>query len=158
MGGQLGVIRRPGQPQAGADRVIYGSDHPDTTAAACLAHARSMLSKHEFTDDGNVVGVARWGKAWEDASLYDQQAGLHCLVYEPALIGTIQNDLVGIGANWVDPSAAGARDEYNVEVFYRFPLFPGVDTTLSYQSVFDPALNTEFDHAHVFSLRLRSVF
>jgi hypothetical protein len=33
-----------------------------------------------------------------------------------------------------------------------------VDTTLSYQSVFDPAFNTEFDHAHVFSLRLRSVF
>ena len=47
---------------------------------------------------------------------------------------------------------------YNLEVFYRFPIFPGVDTTLSYQSVFDPALNTEFDHAHVFSLRLRTVF
>ena len=49
------------------------------------------------------------------------------------------------------PPPFGSRDEYNLEVFYRFPLFPGVDTTLSYQSVFNPALNTEFDHAHVFS-------
>ena len=66
--------------------------------------------------------------------------------------------MVGLAGNWAAASAVGARDEYNLELFYRFPLFPGVDTTLSYQSVFDPALNTFFDHAHVFSLRLRTVF
>ncbi len=62
------------------------------------------------------------------------------------------------GTNRFVPPVEGSRDEYNVEVFYRFPLFPGVDTTLSYQSVINPALNPNFDHASVFSLRLRSVF
>ncbi len=58
----------------------------------------------------------------------------------------------------MEPSAVGSRDEWNVEAFYRFPLFPGVDTTLSYQSVINPALAPDIDHASVFSLRVRSVF
>jgi hypothetical protein len=33
-----------------------------------------------------------------------------------------------------------------------------VDTTLSYQAVFNPAFTRDFDTAHVFSLRLRTVF
>ncbi len=118
----------------------------------------TVKHEHEFTNDGNVVGVARWGKAWQKSSLYDQQVGLHLLVYDPDLVGTIDNDLIGIAGNWVDASAVGSRDEYNLELFYRFPLFPVVDATLSYQSVFNPALNTAFDHASVFTLRLRSVF
>ena len=118
----------------------------------------TVKHEHEFTDDGNAVGVFRWGKAWDGSSLYEQQVGAHFLLYEPGLVGTIQNDVVGVGVNWADPSAAGSRDETNLELFYRFPLFPGLDTTLSYQSVWDPALNTEFDHAHVFSMRMRSVF
>jgi len=52
----------------------------------------------------------------------------------------------------------GSRDEYNFEAFYRFPLFPLVDATLSYQSVIHPALTTELDHASAFSLRLRTTF
>jgi len=50
------------------------------------------------------------------------------------------------------------RSEYNVEAFYRFPLFPSVDTTLSYQSVFNPALDPDNHHASVFSLRIRTTF
>ena len=71
---------------------------------------------------------------------------------------SVDGDLLGIAFNWAKGSAATARDEYNAEIFYRFPLFPGVDTTLSYQSVWNPAFNTQFDHSHVFSLRLRTVF
>jgi hypothetical protein len=33
-----------------------------------------------------------------------------------------------------------------------------VDTTLSYQSIFDPALTTEIDHASAFSLRVRTTY
>jgi porin len=70
----------------------------------------------------------------------------------------VQNDLVGLGLNWVEPTVVGSRDEYNVEVFYRLPLFPGVDTTFSYQSVIHPALAPDIDHTSVFSLRMRAVF
>lgn len=120
-----------------------------------------MTVKHEmeFTEDGRGVGIFRWGRSWKESSFYKQQAGAHFLYYDPGWIGTIKNDVVGTAFNWVEPNdSAGGRDEYNLEAFYRFPFFPGVDTTLSYQSVFDPAFNTEFDHAHVFSVRLRTTF
>ncbi len=55
-------------------------------------------------------------------------------------------------------TVGGARNEYNAEVFYRFPIFPEVDTTLSYQSVINPALTRDIDHASVFSLRIRAEF
>ena len=161
---EFGYKLFPKTEQAGYSKLTFW--HNDGTKDGAPINASTgkdgwgltVLHEHEFSDDGNVVGVARWGKAFDGSSLYDQQVGLHFLVYDPALIGSIQNDLIGIAGNWADASAAGARNEYNLELFYRFPIFPGVDTTLSYQSVFDPALNTEFDHAHVFSLRLRTVF
>ena len=66
--------------------------------------------------------------------------------------------MIGAALNWAESPADDTRHEYNTEVFYRFPLFPEVDTTLSYQSVINPALTREVDHASVFSLRLRVVF
>ena len=52
----------------------------------------------------------------------------------------------------------GSRPESNVEVIYRFPFFPGIDTTFSYMAVINPALDPNNDFASVFSLRLVSVF
>jgi hypothetical protein len=114
--------------------------------------------EHEFTDDGNLVGIGRYGKSYDDSSVLKQQAGLHFLLYDPPGPKGIQNDVVGIAGNWVQASAEGARDEYDLELFYRFPLFTGLDTTLAYQYANNPALTREIDHAHVVSLRLRAVF
>jgi hypothetical protein len=68
---------------------------------------------------------------------------VHFLLYNLPGPEGLQNDLVGIAGNWAKATADGARDEYNVEVFYRFPLFVGLDTTVSYQSVINPALKTD---------------
>ena len=65
---------------------------------------------------------------------------------------------MGIALNWVDSASEGTREEYNLEIFYRFALLPGVDTRLSYQSVFNPASTREFDHSSAFGLGLRTVF
>lgn len=65
---------------------------------------------------------------------------------------------VGVAFNWARTPISGTRDEYHIEVFYRFPLFPEVDTTFSYQSVWDPAFGVGVDHAHVLSVRLRTTF
>ena len=80
------------------------------------------------------------------------------LVADVHFIGHIRNDVVGVAFNWVQPAVTGNRNEYNVEVFYRFPFFPGVDTSLSYQSVINPVLAPDINHASVFSLRLRTSF
>ena len=64
----------------------------------------------------------------------------------------------GIAFNWGQIPPSEARSEYNVELFYGFPIFPSVDTTLSYQSVVRSALDRDNNHASVFSLRLRTTF
>jgi hypothetical protein len=78
------------------------------------------------------------------------------LHYQPT--GRFKNDVIGTAFNWVDSAYANTRDEYNWETFYRFPLLPEVDTTLSYQAIFDPAFQTNFDFSSAFSLRMTTSF
>jgi porin len=118
----------------------------------------TLKLEQELSDDGQTVGVFRWGKSWDKAAIYDQQAGVHLLFYDPFSTTGLKNDVIGFASNWVDSAAEGTRDEYNLEVFYRFPLFPGLDTRLSYQYVIDPAFTREIDSASVFSLGFRTVF
>ena len=116
------------------------------------------MHQQELSADGRAIGILRYGKSFDDSAVYDQQAGAHFLLYEPRLLTGLKNDVVGTAFNWVKVPGGGSRSEYNAEVFYRFPLFPEVDMTLSYQSVINPALTREVDHASVFSLRIRVVF
>lgn len=124
-----------------------------------------LVVEQELTADGRVVLIGRYGRSYDKAAIYDQQAGVHLLFYRPT--GHFNNDVIGTAFNWVDsafPSAPGvsSRDEYNWETFYRFPLFPDVDATLSYQAIFDPAFGntalTNLDFSSVFSARLTTSF
>jgi hypothetical protein len=114
--------------------------------------------EQELTADGRAIGIARYGKSFNGSALYEQLAGVHFLYYNPHVVGHIRNDVVGLAFNWGLATQAGARSEYNVEIFYRFPIFPLVDTTLSYQAVIHPALDPTNDWASAFSLRLRWTF
>jgi len=116
----------------------------------------SAVIEQELSDDGNIVLVGRYGRSFDGAAIYDQQAGLHLLMYQP--FNTFEDDVIGAAYNWIDSAFDGERDEHNVEVFYRFPLLPDVDATASYQSVFNPANTREFDQASVFSFRLTTSF
>ena len=116
------------------------------------------LHQQELSTDGRAIGILRYGKSYDDSAVFEEQAGLQFLLYEPRFSTRLKNDVVGAGANWVQSPEDGTRDEYNMEIFYRFPMFPSVDTTLSYQSVINPAFTREVDHASVFSLRLRVAF
>jgi hypothetical protein len=64
-------------------------------------------------------------------------------------------DLAGVAYNWVQPTGVN-RDESNVEMFYRFPMLPEMDATVSYQAIINPALDPSNDYGSAFSLRLRS--
>jgi hypothetical protein len=100
----------------------------------------------------------RYGKSHNGSAFYEKQLLAHFLLYDPANVGRLQNDLLGVGVSWAQANIAGARAETNVEIFYRFPIFPQVDMTLSYQSLFNLALDPDNDHASAFSLRLRTTF
>jgi hypothetical protein len=117
------------------------------------------MVKHEqeLTADGRMIGILRYGKSFDNSALYDQLASAHFLLYDPS--GPfLRHDLVGVAFNWAKVPQSSARSEYNVEVFYRFPIFPHVDTTLSYQSVFNPAFDRDNNQASVFSIRMKTSF
>lgn len=161
---ELAVKIAPRTPNAGYSKVDIW--HNDGTKDGKPINASSgregwgFFAKHEqeLTDDGRAIGILRYGRSYNRSAIYSQQAAVHFLLKEPGIISRIDNDLIGVAFNWVKSSTIGARDEYNFETFYRFPVLPDVDMTLSYQSVFDPAFNTEFDQASAFSLRLQTKF
>ncbi|HUT12890.1 MAG TPA: hypothetical protein VMY42_20510 [Thermoguttaceae bacterium] len=118
----------------------------------------AMKIEQELTSDGRAVGIFRYGKSYDDSALYKQQAGLSFVLYDPFDPIRIEHDLVGVAFNWVESVVPGSRDEYNFEAFYRFPIFPVVDATLSYQSIIHPAFTTSIDHSSAFSFRLRTTY
>jgi hypothetical protein len=161
---ELGVQIAPRTEKAGYSKFTLW--HTDGTEDGQPANGQNgpegwgffLKLEQELTADGRAIGIVRYGKSYNDSAFYDQQAGVHFLYYDPHVVGHIRNDVVGVAFNWVQPTVTGNRNEYNVEVFYRFPFFPGVDTSLSYQSVINPVLAPDINHASVFSLRLRTTF
>jgi porin len=161
---ELGVKIAPRTEKAGFTKLTaWHSDgtsdgQPINASTGQDGWGMTVKLEQELTSDGRAVGVLRWGKSWDGAAIYDNQAAVHLLLYDPPGPARLENDLVGTALNWVDSAVKGSREEYNVEVFYRFPLFPGLDTRLSYQYVINPAFTREFDHSSIFSLGFRTVF
>jgi hypothetical protein len=123
-----------------------------------------VFIKHEqeLTCDGRAIAIARWGRSYKDSALYDQQAAASFVLYDPSRSGRFEGmgfnaDLAGVAYNWALATGVD-RDESNVELFYRFPLFPQMDATLSYQAIINPALDPSNDYGSAFSLRLRSTW
>ena len=115
------------------------------------------LHQRELTADGRVIAILRYGQSFNGSAFYEQQAAAHLILKEPGILPNLSNDMLGVAFNWAKVPAIEARNESNVEVFYRFPLTRTLDATLSYQSVINPAFTSELDHASVFSFRLRKV-
>jgi len=161
---QLGVKILPITPKAGYSKfLLWQNDgtkngQPINAMTGQEGWGFAMKLEQELTSDGRAVGIFRYGRSYNDSAIYKQQAGLSIVLNDPADPVRIKNDLLGVALNYTDSVVAGSRDEYNFEAFYRFPLFPVVDATLSYQSVFHPALTTEIDQASVFSFRLRTTY
>ena len=161
-GVELGVKINPLTEKASFSKLLFW--HTDGTKDRQPINANTgesgwgfaMVAEQELTYDGRLVLIGRYGRSFEGAAIYDQQAGLHLVYYDP--FGRFKNDAIGTAFNWVDSTFENTRDEYNWETFYRFPLLPDVDTTLSYQAVFDPAFTTDFDFSSVYSLRMTTSF
>jgi len=117
-----------------------------------------LKHEQELSSDGRAVGVLRYGKSFNKSAVYEQQFGAHFLLYNPTGLTRLQHDLMGAAFNWARANVPGTDGEYNVELFYRFPLLPHLDITFSYQSLIKPALDPENKHASAFGVRLRTTF
>jgi hypothetical protein len=166
---ELQVKIAPLSPNAGYSKITFW--HNDGTKDGAPINGSTGLEgwgvfiKHEqeLTLDGRAVAICRWGQSYRDSALYEEQVGAHFVYYDPFDSGKSKNDLFsadlfGMAYNWVQPTQAGAGDESNVEFFYRFPLFPETDATISYQAVINPSLDPANDVASAISFRLRSTF
>lgn len=118
--------------------------------------------EQELSCDGRIVGLARYGECYNESALFEKLAAAHLLVYDPFNSGRYKRrgfnaDLAGLVYGWVKPTGVD-RDESNVELFYRFALFPQMQATVSYQAIINPALDPSNDYGSAFSLRLRSTW
>jgi porin len=68
-------------------------------------------------------------------------------------------NLFGLGLNWGEPNedtwGPGRRDQYTVELFYRWQISKAIAVTPDLQYVKNPALNPDTDSIWVFGLRVR---
>ena len=158
-------VTPPRTPEAGYSTVTLW--HTDGTKDGTPINGSSGESgwgfffKHEqeLTCDGKHVGILRYGRSFDNSALlYEQQASIHYVCKDPPDPFGLSTDLLGIGCNWIDPVSSAARDEYDLEVFHRMPLFRTVDLSFAYQAIINPAFNLEEDQAHVFTMRVRKTF
>jgi hypothetical protein len=166
---ELQVKIAPLTPKAGYTKFTFW--HNDGTKDGAAINGSTGLEgwglyiKHEqeLTLDGRAIAICRWGHSYKASALYEEQLGAHLVLYDPFNSGKFQQDLFeadlfGMAYNWVQPNVEGAGDESNVEFFYRFPLFPEADATISYQAVIGPSQAPELDVGSAVSFRLRSTF
>ena len=161
---ELGVKVAPRTPKAGYSKVTLwhtdGTEDGEPANGALGPEGWGFFIKYEqeLAADGRPVVILRYGKSFNDSAFYREQVGAHFVLYDPTGLTRLQNDLLGVAFNWAQAAVSGARGESNVELFYRFPLFPQLDMTLSYQSVIHPALDPDNGFASVFSFRFRTTF
>ena len=121
-----------------------------------------IKGEQELSRDGRMIGLLRYGKSYRDSALYEELAAGHFLVYDPFNAGRYKRrgynaDLAGLVYGWMQPTGVD-RDESNIELFYRFALFPEMQATVSYQAIINPALDPTNDYGSAISLRLRSTW
>jgi porin len=159
---ELGVKIAPRTAKAGYSKIVVWHTDATENGEAVNGHLGpegwGFFLKHEqeLSSDGRAIGVLRYGRSFNQSAFYEQQFGAHFLLYDPTGITHLQHDLLGLAFNWAQANIIEARDEYNIELFYRFPILPRLDMTFSYQSLINLALDPDNNFASAFSIRLRT--
>lgn len=156
----------PGSERAGFSK--FTVSHTDGTSDGRPKNAQlgpsgwgfTVKLEKELAADGRSIGILKLGRSTNDSGPYRKLASVHYLLYDTNLpLGrSSDNDLIGVGLTWTEPAIPGTQNETLFDILYRFPLLSWAEATLNYQSVFNPALNADVDHAHVFNFRLRVTF
>ena len=161
---ELGVKIAPKTEKAGYSKITLW--HTDATEDGQPVNEHlgpegwGFFLKHEqeLSSDGNAVMVLRYGKSFNKSAFYGDQVGASFLLYNPTGVTRLENDVMGVAATWVQSNIEGARGETGIEMFWRFPILPKVDISLSYQGIINPALDPNNDYASAYSIRLRTFF
>jgi len=122
--------------------------------------------KMSVEESRGLTFAANWtseDKLWMPFVRYGWSEGSAPLMNDTATIGLLnyiahRSDLVGIGANWGNPSDPSLRHQYTGELFYRVQLAQNLAITPSVQLLVNPALNPNENNLVVLGLRTRMSF
>ena len=60
-----------------------------------------LLHQQELSADGRAIGIARYGRSYNESAVFEQQAGAHFLLYEPGFATNLKHDVVGAAFKFV---------------------------------------------------------
>lgn len=154
-GVELGYKPNFGESYEGRHALTFWHVDARSQTGVPTGHGFALKLEQDLDANGNLTGILRYSKSYGSASTYDNQASVYLVMQN---FFHLENDMLGIGLGWADPTNPSFRDEYIGEAFYRFPLTPRLDVSLSLQAIFNPAANLGVDKTTVASVRLRKVF
>ncbi len=106
-------------------------------------------------DFGDLGVFAKYSKVFQRKGSIEQYAAGGLVWTKP--FGN-DEDWLGLGFGWADPTAPGANNEYVAETFYRLQLTPFVQLTPGAMMVINPSNKPDSNIEGVFNLRLRGQF
>ncbi len=139
----------------GAYRFSYYHVDPTKQQTASPQASSSGFAINFDQDVGELGLFARYANASGRTGQAEQFASTGAVWKKPF---GYDEDRLGFGFGWVDPSAANTNSEYVVESYYRMQLTPLTTVTVDVMAVINPSNNLDEDLEFVFSLRARAHF
>ena len=133
----------------------YSVDSTGQRGTSSFKKASQGLSVQVDQDFGDLGVFAKYSKTFERQGSIGQFASAGLVWKKP--FGH-DEDWLGLGVGWVDPTAANTNNEYVAEAYYRLQLTPIVQVTPSAMLVMNPSSNPDTNTEGVFSLRARAHF
>ena len=104
---------------------------------------------------GNVVGFARYGVSNGGATPLRKMANFGVGISN---ILDYEQDTIGIGLTWGDPSNTALREQFGAEVYYKMQITPHFALTGDVQAIRNPARDPASGSVLIISLRGRFAF
>lgn len=152
---EFGVAPRHGRPGAGLYHVTLWHSDAQDDADVPSGRGIALTLQQELGPDGRIVPFFRYSYGEGGATPVRQAIATGVGFEEP--FGQ-NNDLIGIGLSWGQPSDRALRDQYVLEAFYRFQVTPHTNLTPDIQVTFDPSENPVEETIVVGGIRLRTLF
>ncbi len=129
--------------------------HIDARSSLGIPSGRGFSAVFEQEISPGVVPFARYGYG-DGATLQVKHLAALGVGFERPF--GADDDVVGVGGSWSRPHVPGARDQWGLEVFYRFQLTPVIQVTPGFELLINPSLDPSEDLVGVFQMRLGIIF
>lgn len=152
---EFGVAPGHGKPGAGLYHVTLWHSDGQEEANRPSGRGIALTFQQELGPDGDIVPFFRYSYGDGGATPIRQAIVVGMGLEEP--FGQ-NNDLIGVGFSWGQPTDSTVRDQYVLEAFYRLQVTPHTNLSPDIQLIFHPSENPAEEIIIVGGARLRTVF